>query len=208
MRPWSLGLLVVLVIGVAGIWFMSDSTAPETAEFTTDSKPTDRPTDLAEVRVPDSPEEIAAQQIEANAAAGSQLGVGQLSGPIQERPEFVSRIEWRVLNQVAEASPDKERELTRLVNHLRFSKQLEIWKNQANGPEAERDALARQLLRDIPVRVYSRDLSPGRAQQLQAELVGSLYDDPQERRRRIAEEAERIGVSFDVDKTRQDGSNG
>lgn len=201
MRRWPLALFMLTLLA-AGFWFLNMvvEPGPATVPRATGPEPSADPTDRnVNGVVPRDPDAVVAEQVEANQAAAYQLQVGQLSGPINERPEFVSRIEWQVLNQIAQQSADSERELTRLVNHLRFSKQLEIWKNKSDSPQ--RDALAQQLLRDIPVRVYSLDLSPQRAQQLQVDLLVSLYDDLQVRRQRIAEEAERIGISFDVKHT-------
>jgi hypothetical protein len=122
-----------------------------------------------------------------------------LTGPISRRPAFVSPVEWQVLNAVARQRPDSEQELTRMVNYLRFSKQLEAWQMppETMTPD-QHQQLGWQLLNAIPLRVIAQDLAPHHAQTLQMTLLETLVTDPSDRRQHLQEQAQRIGVTFDI----------
>jgi|GEM_PF-681412 len=129
-------------------------------------------------------------------AAASAVGLPPVTGTVTERPDYVSPVEWQVLKAVASQEADSDQALARLVYKLRFSKQWELWQSSQAG--VQRDALARQLLEDIPQQVASRDLARGDAQQLQQQILTQLYPDAGLRQQRLAEEAERIDVEFDI----------
>ncbi len=139
---------------------------------------------------------IISLQESAHAAAAEAVGLPPITSTVTERPAYVSPVEWQVLKAVAAQSPQPEAALTRLVFKLRFSKQWELWQSTDAG--ARRDALARQLLADIPEQVASNDLARGDAQRLQGEILTQLYPDAQQRQQRMAEEAERIDVRFEI----------
>lgn len=145
------------------------------------------------------PQQVEVEQLAANQAALDEIGEDPYQGPVKERPAFVSPLEWQVLKTVASRHPDSEQELTRLVNHLRFAKQWDLWEATDTRDSARRQALAKQLLEEIPSRVRNQELDPAYAQQMQQSLLADLVPDVQERRRRAAEEAARIGVKFQVE---------
>lgn len=143
-----------------------------------------------------TPAQVEEMQQQAALAAAEATGLAPLHAPVTERPAYVSEVEWYILREVAAQGPDPEATLARLVNKLRFSKQVELWQ-QATG--AQRRALAQQLLADIPSQVGQADLDRATAQQMQARLLDELVADPVERRTRLAEEAARIGVTFEIE---------
>lgn len=153
------------------------------------------------INSPQALESLTAAQVEtmqqqAARAAAEATGVLPLKAPLHERPAYVSEVEWYVLRQVAAQHADADATLARLVNKLRFSKQVELWQ-QAVGEQ--RTALAQQLLADIPSQVGEADLDRATAQQMQAQLLAELVSDPLQRRSRLAEEAARIGVTFEIE---------
>ena len=121
------------------------------------------------------------RQIEAAQRVIEQQGVIKpLSGPINDRPEFVSMFEWELMqfaveNQGLSAS---SAEFTDLVNLLRFNKLLEYWENLSanNQPAtaATRQALAAQLLAEFPSWVEAGKLSPQDFEQLEPRLQADL----------------------------------
>ena len=143
-----------------------------------------------------TPAQVEVMQRQAAQAAADATGLPPLQGPVAARPAYVSEVEWYILREVAAQGPDPEATLARLVNKLRFSKQVELWQ-QATG--AQRSALAQRLLADIPSQVEQGDLDRATAQQQQAQLLGELVSDPVQRRTRLAEEAARIGVTFEIE---------
>ena len=182
---------------VAGGFFLWPGAAPEAepeeaALTIAASQPVVNPADT-------DPEQLAAEQIKANRAALAELGEAPYEGPVTERPAFVSYLEWQVLKNVAQQHPNSEQELTRLVNHLRFAKQWDLWQETAPQDKTRRYALAEQLLLEIPDRVKNQELDVVHAQQMQESLLTALIPDVTERRQRAAREAARIGVQFRVE---------
>lgn len=131
---------------------------------------------------PAGPAELNAQQSRANAAAAQAPAA---PATVLARPDYVSEMEWQVLQGLAARSSDPARELARLVAKLRFAKQLELWR----GGEA---ALAAGLLAELPARVAAGDFDRATAQSLQAELLRQLEPDADRRRARAGAEAARL----------------
>jgi hypothetical protein len=140
------------------------------------------------------PQTFVAQQNTAARAAAAAADEQPLRGPIRQRPDFVSPLEWQALTTVAGAHGDSDEELTRLVNRLRFVKQKERWRNlhDAGADPAQRQALAERLLADIPAQVRSGSLDLADAQRLQLALLGDLIADPDRRLQRFSEEVRRL----------------
>jgi hypothetical protein len=144
-------------------------------------------------------ETIIAQQLTALDAIVLQTDEEAISGEIIKRPDFVSPIEWLIVKGVAKNHQDSDIALIRLVNHLRFAKQEEAWEELLDSADThKRHALANKLLSGIPLMVADNNLSLGQAQRLQISLLGDLVNDSEERMRRLAEEAKRIGVTFEI----------
>ena len=100
------------------------------------------------------------------------------------------------MNGVASRHETPDLELVRLVNLLRFNKQMEAL-NKATD-DSVRTKLAEAILRQMPERVSNKEMSIERAQSIQLSLINTLYTDPEQVRERAAEEAERIGAQFQI----------
>ncbi|EKF72837.1 hypothetical protein A11A3_16722 [Alcanivorax hongdengensis A-11-3] len=195
-------MIVILMAGAALLWWLlpgnpkaTNSPAHDIAAIPGDTTQSEEGNEQYR--------ELAQQQEQAARAVEHQLGKPEISGTIDERPDFVSPMEWRVLKSVAAGQPDSDRELTRLVNRLRFAKLREHWdKLKGSDHDQERHAIARQLLDDIPQRVDQQEMDASQAQQLQQQLLADLISDPQKRRQRAAEEARRIGITFEMQSSR------
>mgnify|MGYP006168077739 CR=1 FL=1 len=145
------------------------------------------------------PEDIDAAQRDAANAALVAIDETELQGPVTTRPHYVSAIEWKILQGVAAEREDGDKELTRLVNFLRFSKQLEWWQqNLASDNLDLHQRVGKNLLDDIPHRVKQQDIAAADAQQLQVMLLEKLVADPQQRRLMLQREAQRIGLTFEI----------
>lgn len=139
---------------------------------------------------------LLAQQAVAAREIENQPSLKPITGPIKERPAFVSEIEWAMLKGVADQSAQPAAELTRLVNKLRFMKQLELWQSLEHSTDtAKRRVLAEQLLDDLPQRVANADLDKPEAQKLQASLLKDAVSDEGARKKRAEVEARRLGSS-------------
>lgn len=112
---------------------------------------------------------------------------------ITAKPDYVSDIEWQVLQGVAQQHAEPDKELTRLVKKLRFTRELELWHTlDASSGNAQRIALANRLINEIPERVASKDMDVFEARKLQATLLEATISDQDVLRQRIDSEARRL----------------
>jgi hypothetical protein len=138
----------------------------------------------------DASPDLAALKAELNTAAiAVDRSVGLTAeGPVRERPDYVSPMEWVVLQGVASQHANAEQELSRLVHFLRFNKQRERWEAlPAGGDPALRRALAGALVADLPARVRMGDLSPADARALLMRLLPDAESDVGRQEARLAE---------------------
>lgn len=194
-KTWLVWIFAGLVIATAVFWAMRDGQLPSYTSTSASSSDVEV-NSVDDLKKLDK-DTVTAMQREAESAAAQAVGFPPLAGPVTERPAYVSVVEWQILKAVAEQQPNSEQALTNLVNKLRFSKQWELW--QVAQPGAKSDALAQQLLNDIPLQVENRDLAVGDAQMLQTQLLEQLVSNPEQRRLRAAEEAARINVKFEIE---------
>ncbi len=105
-----------------------------------------------------------------------------LSPPIKERPPFASVMEWQMLKGVADRQPDPQAELLRLANFLRYTKLLEKWQDfPASGDAGLRQALARQLLDELPTRVRNGEVDAPDASRQAPAMLRDAYSTSAER---------------------------
>jgi hypothetical protein len=150
------------------------------------------PSAPATVQAPPDPALVAMQQAAAQALA-SQSAPAPVKGLVRERPDYVSVMEWTLLQAVARHHLHPEAELTRLVNSLRFNKQLERWQDTALSLlPAERQALARSLVDDLPARVQHGDMDLPGARQVLDDTLAALEPDAEARPRRLEAELQRL----------------
>ena len=138
----------------------------------------------------DGSSELAALKAELNtAAAAIDHSVGsQADGPVRERPDYVSPMEWMVLQGVARQHANPEQELSHLVHFLRFNKQRDRWEALPAGAEpALRQSLAVALVADLPTRVRQGDLSPSDARALLMRLLPDAETDGGRQQARLAD---------------------
>lgn len=190
----ALALMLAVIMLAATGWYYHDN------RITPGSPVTDNAAiDLNDPAALD-PQQLEAEQLAAADAALTLAGEPPLAGNITERPQFVSRVEWQILKGVAAARENSEEELLRLVNYLRFSKQLEWWQSQQPNPNHHRHVrVGWQLLNEIPERVRQQDLAVDQAQQLQVALLEVLEPDAGKRRHHLERESARIGVTFRIE---------
>ena len=116
-------MLAVIMLAATGWYYHDNRVKPDTLVTDDAAIDFDDPDTL-------DPQQLEAEQRAAADAALTLAGEPPLAGKLTERPEFVSRIEWQILKAVAATQQNSEQELLRLVNYLRFSKQLEWWQSQ------------------------------------------------------------------------------
>jgi hypothetical protein len=197
MRPgkaWALiGPAAILI--AAGILWSRESVSPSTANpipFAPEAQPP--PGSRGEARAPSSRLQLVQEIAAAQDSITQQVGHPPYSSPITQRPDFVSPLEWKIFEGVAQTHADSAQELTLLVNRLRFTRLESLWRSLRNADSKLelRHTLAQQLLDEIPGRVRERQFDRAQAQSLQLELLGDLVSDPVQRIRRASEESLRL----------------
>lgn len=190
-------LLVMTIATATTLWNLKPEQTNTTASVTPTTASMVSPT-LSPTHV----NHIVNQQIAAVSAAAHETNRQPITTTVNKRPDFVSELEWQTLQMVAKKSPHPDQELTRLVSNMRFNKQWEIWQSMAKTNQAtdrtQRDALATQLLNDIPTAVTNLAIDQNEAQKIQQTILTDLEANSSIRQQRIAQEAERIGVKFDM----------
>ena len=96
------------------------------------------------------------------------------SDKMKQRPDYVSEIEWQVLqNEVEHDHNGSEEKLTGLVNNLLFIKKKDAWvSSEENSPQ--RRQLARELLDMLPQQLETEGIDPGEAKELKIRLAEDL----------------------------------
>jgi len=189
-------LLTIATVG-AVVWLTPDSTTVKntvvaSADYNVPTTTTYSKEELSKMDAQD----IIKMQMVAETAAIAAVELEPVVAPLTERPEYVSSPEWIILNGVASRHETPDLELVRLVNLLRFNKQMEAL-NKATD-DSVRIKLAEAILRQMPDRVSNKEMSIEKAQSIQLSLINTLYTDPEQVRERAAEEAERIGAQFQI----------
>ena len=183
-------MIAAAMLGSMAFWWHSTSSSPTLV--------VEPPLTEQEIATLDEASVEKMQQDAARAALDA-VYARPLQGPVRQRPAFVSRVEWQILAAVAAQKPEPEQELTRLVNFLRFNKQMEWWQQGDELSATQRTDLGWHLLAELPERVHNGDLASSDAQQLQIALLNELEPDPDARRQRLQQEAGRIGVTFRIE---------
>jgi hypothetical protein len=199
-KQW-LSLLALIGAAMAtALWWWSHRDDPAASQPVASTAPATetvagliRPVSATPADMPSTEAGLVAQQAAAAKEIERQPAMKPITGPIKERPAFVSDIEWTMLKGVSQQNANPDAELTRLVNKLRFMKQLELWQSMEHSPDAaKRQVLAEQLLDDLPQRVANADLDKPEAQKLQASLLKDAVSDEQARHKRAEVEARRL----------------
>jgi len=198
---FALFVIIVAIITIAVSTFSLPAPDAASAVSTTPSTPSD--TVQATSSTPNLNATIAVQQERTVAAVAQMTHAQPITGRVDSRPDFISEVEWQTLKMIAQKSPTPDQELTRLVSNMRFNKQMEVWQSLAHSPDHrsdqnQRHALASQLLADIPSAVTNQALDQAEAQKAQMALLGDLEPDSRTRKQRIAQEAARIGMTYDI----------
>jgi hypothetical protein len=138
-------------------------------------------------------ESIKAQQAQASAAMESQLTPEPVATAPMTRPDYISDMEWTMLQGVANQAQDPQAELTRLVNSLRFNKQLEMWQDlPADADPSKRATLARALLDDLPERVKMGNFGLNDAKGMAEQMVKDVEPNEAKQGARLKKEHKRL----------------
>lgn len=183
----AIGGFVLVAVAAAAWWGWSSRATPEgTADGTAQAFPWSR---AGTGGTSSTAGPALAPQIAASAVAlESTLPDG--------RPAFLQPEEWAALQEALKDNPQRDQEMRRILGYLRFQKKFELWQTMRESPDAaQRQALAREMLDELPPRVASGEVNIGEAQMLQTALIEDFVTDPESRRQRIAAEAARLKVA-------------
>lgn len=101
-------------------------------------------------------------------------------GPVGEtRPADITQDAWDALSKALENDPNKVHERQRLVSYLRFQRAVTQWSEMKDGPNvAGRQALARELVDQLPLHAGNGEVNSGEASLLLRALAADLEPDP------------------------------
>jgi len=125
--------------------------------------------------VPTATHRQAKEYLDHQKAATPEVMQGKpVTGPITDRPDYVSEFEWQVLRNIAKLNPDgQDKQLADLVNKLLFNKKMEAWL-AAKENSGDRKTLAKQLLDMIPDQVATESLDSATAKDIESKLSAEL----------------------------------
>lgn len=155
----SLILMTAIVVVCLLLWHKKDQASLQTYSITQSTQ------DIDDVKTKQNTAAMAAREAKS------------VHGTVLKRPDFVSEIEWIVLQRVSSQRPESEKELTHFVNKLLFFKKQELWQSMltsSNG-SAQRHALARELLGMIPSQLNNQAIGPELAKKMESELLADLH---------------------------------
>lgn len=195
-KRWRVALAAVAVALVAAATLLSASVSPRPAaqQLLPDEVSHDPEMTVDGDRIRQSPAQLVSEIEAAQQAIATQIGQPPLSGPVLQRPDFISNLEWRVFQGVARTHDNPAAELTLLVNRLRFTRLEDLWRSLLANHRAPRRRLqlARQLLDEIPDRVREHQFDLAQAQALQLQLLEDLVSDPYVRLQQASRESLRL----------------
>jgi hypothetical protein len=189
MKNWMMiaGVLVAVLIVVALVLLKPTSPATDTTEQTAtqaiapavDTSTAEAVEDTSTVAIPKDPEEIkqltkkvVQEQKEAQQVVANQVVILPIEGTVRTRPDFISDMEWNMLQAVAQTNANPDSELNHLVNLLRFNKMVEQYQSTdiPLSPE-NKQKLATQLLAELPNYLKSGDIDQRDARELKDQLT-------------------------------------
>ncbi|RRS03769.1 hypothetical protein EIP75_14400 [Aquabacterium soli] len=196
------GIALAAAIAAGVYWFGTPADqAPATAASASPASQASSPVPMASsASVPalaTSAEAVriaSADLAQANQALAQDPVLKPITGPVTERPPYVSPMEWDMLKGVASQHATPGPELTRLVNSLRFNKQFETWEAlpRTDANSAQRQALAKALMADLPERLRHQDMGIQDAQKAMAALLADIEPDEARRKALARDEGLRL----------------
>lgn len=195
-RKWVVALGAVAVVTMAAAWWTHSSPPEPGTQAPLGAAPAEGASAQAQAPAPSAfgLTDMVAGQTEAAKALARQPAVKPIQGAVTDRPAFVSPMEWMVLKGAVSQHASPERELTRMVNFLRFTKQMELLETLPRTAEAQprRQALANELLADLPQRLLNDEMPMKDLRETQVALLQDAEIDPTRRQTRAQAEASRL----------------
>jgi len=96
-----------------------------------------------------------------------------VSGPVKQRPDYVSEVEWQVFQGVTKNQPENEKKLTNLVNKMLFIKKKQAWLSSPENSDQRRQ-LAGELLKMIPGQLEIEAIDSATAKEMETKLNAEL----------------------------------
>ncbi|HEX5355389.1 MAG TPA: hypothetical protein VFW93_04165 [Aquabacterium sp.] len=115
-------------------------------------------------------------------------------GPVGDtRPADITQDAWDALNKALENDPNKVQERQRLVSYLRFQRAVTQWSEMKDGPNvAGRQALARELVEQLPLHAANGEVNSGEASLLLRALATDMEPDPTRQQAWIDQQLSRL----------------
>jgi hypothetical protein len=165
-----IAMLISAVVMIAGFLYWYDGNDEKTDQTVPATTSVADNTHEKEIMGAQKTREIMdAQKIAAMAAVSGKT----VSDTVTQRPDYVSEVEWKVLQNVSKQQPDNKKQLTDLVNKLLFNKKRAAWLS-AGENTAQRKQLARQLLDMIPGQLEIEAIDSETAKEMETKLTADL----------------------------------
>lgn len=124
-------------------------------------------------------------------------GLAQAAGSVQAvgdvRPADFSEEDWAALNRALAHEPNQAQERARLVSYLRFQRSVATWRQMQDGPAtAERQALAREVVAQVPDHVAKREVNAGEALMVLNAMAADIEPDTTRRTAWLADQQKRL----------------
>lgn len=195
-KLWIAGLVLMMVCAGLAVWWLTPASnqatgqaAPLTAFESAAQTHSPATAAVEAVTLPIQQQQVAVAQV----VAANPLLV--MPNDLRVRPDFISAVEWAMLQGAANDTPQPQEELRRLVNSLRFHKMREHWQALLAQPlhdVAQRQALANQLLIELPTQAIQMGWPESDVRGLQEQLVHDVVPSAAAREARLQHERQRL----------------
>lgn len=195
-KLWIAGLALMMACAALAVWWLTPASDPATVQaapstVVESAAQTNLPAreEGAGATVPVQQQQVAVAQV----VAAHPLLV--MPNDLRVRPDFISAVEWAMLQGAANDTPQPEAELRRLVNSLRFHKMREHWQALLAQPlhaVTQRQALANQLLAELPTQAIQMGWPESEVRDLQEQLVHDVAPNAAAREARLQHERQRL----------------
>jgi hypothetical protein len=116
------------------------------------------------------------------AQPGTAPPAAALAAASEAVPPELTPAQWSALQQALADHPQREREIQRVLAYTRLQQRLAAWEALAGSADlAQRQAVAREVILQLPTHLANRELSAAEAEAILAEMALVLAPDPAQR---------------------------
>jgi hypothetical protein len=197
-KIWVASLVMMIMVATLAVWWVK----PSSSNLVIPTEQMIQSSEISQVSTPiilqpttsERVVQLQAQQQQVAAVVAAQPLL-MMPKTLSARPEFVSVVEWEMLQGAAHNTAHPQDELWHLVDRLRFQKMLEQWQawlTQSTGDTTQRKVLANQLLVELPAQAVQMGWPESEVHDLQEQLTNDVEADATARDIRLQHERQRL----------------